>query len=256
MNRMTNRFRISAALIVLLITIFAAKSFAQTTQRHRKVDKSTILYLFQNHGFQHLNTKLEEFQKSYENDYQEEENCFNAFDVFSKADTSNGPLFSKWINDFPDSYVPYVARAKYYCACAWDARGRKRIVNQEQKEYKEMERYFALANSDIEEALKRNKLLDVCHAMRMEIGMATSNDSMKNEALSGALNNHPYAFNIRKKYLQTLTPRWGGSYQKMAEYINSCEKDFRIGSLICRRGINRRRDMILIIQELSFKTNL
>ena len=27
------------------------------------------------------------------------------------------------------------------------------------------------------------------------------------------------------KYLQTLTPRWGGSYQKMAEYINSCEKD-------------------------------
>ena len=59
----------------------------------------------------------------------------------------------------------------------------------------------------------------------MEIGMATSNDKMKNNALANALKNHPYAYKIRLKYLQTLTPRWGGSYQKMAEFIDGCKND-------------------------------
>ena len=187
MNRRKRRFRISVPLFILISAILAINSPAQTSNHHRKVDKSTILYLFQNHGFQHLNSKLEELQELYESDYQEEENLFGAFEVFSKADTAYGSILSKWIRESPDSYVPFAARAKYYCACAWEARGQKRINSKEQKEYKEMEHLFSLARLDIDEALKRNKKPDVCYSMIMEIGMATADEEMKNNALANAL---------------------------------------------------------------------
>jgi tetratricopeptide (TPR) repeat protein len=225
MNRMKNRHGISIALLIIFIAALTMLASAQTSQNRRKVDKSTILYLFQNQGFKQLSSKLEEFQKAYEGDYQGEDNLYNAFDVFSKADTAFGSLLAKWIKEYPDSYVPYVARAKYYCACAWQARGRKWAIDRERKEYKEMERCFSSARVDIDEALKKNIQLDVCYAMMVEIGMATANEEMKTNALANALKNHPYAYKIRLKYLQTLTPRWGGSYQKMAEFIDSCKND-------------------------------
>jgi tetratricopeptide (TPR) repeat protein len=221
---MKSRFSVYTIVLIPFIITLSIYSSAQPVQYSRKVDKSTIFYLFKNKGFGHLNTKLEQFQKEYEENYLGEDNLYSAFDVFSKADASFEPILHEWVKQFPASAAAYTARSKYYCACAWQVNGNKWTIDRYGKEYEEMERYFSLALADITEALKQNIRSDVCYAMKIEIGMATDKEGLMNNALVEALTYHPYAYRVRLQYLQALTPRWGGTYQKMEVFIDSCKK--------------------------------
>jgi tetratricopeptide (TPR) repeat protein len=224
MNRIINHFRASIVIVILLIIPWSLCSAEHTSPYHRKVDKATILFLFRHQLFKSLNSKLEEYQSAYDREYEEENNIFDAFDVFSKADTVFDLLMGKWIKEYPESFASYGARAKYYCACARKARGRAWVVDKDQKEYMEMQRLYSFALLDIQEALKKNTRFDVCYAMMIEIGNMTGDEEMKGRALADALKNHPYAYRIRLNYLQTLTPRQGGSYDKMESFIDSCAR--------------------------------
>ena len=208
--------------LLLCIPSFPVIVRGQAAASQRKVDKSTLLYLFQHQLFKSLQSKLEEYQSAYENEYLQEDNLFDAYDAFSRADTSFQPLFVSWTKEYPETSPPYIARAKFYCAQARQARGSKLIADKDQKEYKEMENEYYLALTDINEALKKNPRLDVCYAMVVEIGGAISNDQVKDKALATALKYHPYAYRVRLQYLQTLTPRKGGSYEMMQAFIDSC----------------------------------
>ena len=99
-------------------------AFAQTTASnsnvfHRKVDTGTILFLFQNKIFPGLNSKLMEWQTYFEQNYQEESNVYEAFDVFSSSIPLYEAILNEWVNKFGKTYPPYVARAKYYCERGW-----------------------------------------------------------------------------------------------------------------------------------------
>jgi tetratricopeptide (TPR) repeat protein len=222
MNRITNPFRVPIVILVLCIFPLSLRSSEQPARYHHTVDKSTILFLFQHQVFKSLNSKLEEYQSMYDRDYGDENNIFDAFDVFAKFDTAFESRLQRWIKEYPECYAPYVGRAKYYCASAQKARGRKWAIDKDQKEFKEMEHFYSLALLDIDEALKKNGQLDVCYAMMIEIGAMTGDEEMKKRALEFALTHHPYAYRIRLKYLQTLTPRLGGSYDNMNTFIDGC----------------------------------
>jgi tetratricopeptide (TPR) repeat protein len=208
----------------LIITLFPANSFCQTPQYHRTVDKATILFLFQHHLCKSLNSKLEEYQSAYDQDYEEENNVFDAFAVFDHADPSYEPIFNEWVQQFPTSYAPYMARAEYYSACGWKARGGAWANQTSEKQFEEMKRYFVLAMQDIADAIKINPQLDVGYAMMISIGMTMSNEDLKDNALAEALKHHPYGYRVRLQYLHTLTPRWGGSYTKMEKFVTEAER--------------------------------
>lgn len=200
------------------------QSQAQQKQVFRKVDKGTILYLFQNKVFRSLNEKLEEWQQAYEQDYSVESNVFDAFEVFASADPLYEQYLNMWIQQYPTSYVPFVARAKYYCECGWMARGFKWASETSEEQFNKMERYFSLALQDIAAALKLNPQIDVCYQLMIQIAMTVSDDVLKKNALQEALKYHPYGYSVRYQYLYSLTPRWGGSYNKMEEFIELSEK--------------------------------
>jgi tetratricopeptide (TPR) repeat protein len=224
MNRITDHCRSTTVFLVVILFPCILHSLDQPARYHRKVDKSTILFLFQHQAFKSLNSKLEEYQSAYDRDYEEENSVYDAYDIFSKVDTAFDSRLQRWIKENPESYAPYVARAEYYCASAQKARGRKWVMNNDQQEFKDMEHYYSLALLDIDEALKKNGQLDICYAMVIEVGAMTGNDEVKSKALARALTHHPYAYRVRLKYLQALTPRLGGSYEKMTTFIDSSER--------------------------------
>jgi tetratricopeptide (TPR) repeat protein len=224
MKRMKIHLGVSVIMIVLFMITLTMPSLGQTSRFRHKVDKSAILLQFQKQLFKSLNSNLEEFQQAFEEDYQAEDYVFDAFEAFKKADSAYEPVLQNWVTQFPASYASYVARAEYYCACALQARGNKRAIEKDQNEYKEMERYYSLALLDIDQALKLNVRLDVCYALKVEIGMALEKEELITNALVEASKYHPYAYRVRLKYLQTLTPRNSGSYQKMEGFIVTCTK--------------------------------
>jgi tetratricopeptide (TPR) repeat protein len=218
------RFSIFIILYLLVFNSLLTPLAGQTSRFRRKVDKSTILFQFQSHLFTQLNSKLQEFQQAFEDDYQAEEHVFDAFEAFKKADPAYEAILQQWVKTYPSLYVPYVARSEYYCACAIQARGNKRIIDKDQNEYKEMERYYDLALLDNAEALRLNVRLDICYAMQIDIGLAMEKEDLIANALAEAAKYHPYAYRVKLEYLQTLTPRNGGSYEKMEGFLASCAK--------------------------------
>ena len=219
-----NYLGVSVVMIAMFMVTLTIPSLGQTSRFRHKVDKSEILLQFQKQLFKSLNSKLEEFQQSFEEDYQAEDYVFDAFEAFKKADSAYEPILQNWVKQFPASYAPYAARAEYYCACALQARGNKRAIEKDQNEYKEMERYYSLALLDIDQVLKLNVGMDVCYSLKVEIGMALEKEELITNALVEATKYHSYGYRVRSKYRQTLTPRNGGSYEKMEGFIASCAK--------------------------------
>jgi tetratricopeptide (TPR) repeat protein len=214
--------------ILLCIVLFLEITVAQTAQPskriYRKADTGTILYLFQNKIFLSLNTKLLEYQTSFEEDSKEESDVYDAFGVFTSSDPLYEAILNNWVQQFGNTYPPYVARATYYCECGWAARGYQWARETTEEQFKEMRRYFSLALEDIKSALTLNPKLDVCYSMMINMGTAVSDDRLKKNALAEALKHNPYGFHVRDMYLGALTPRWGGSYQEMEEFIEEAEK--------------------------------
>jgi tetratricopeptide (TPR) repeat protein len=186
-----------------------------------------------------LTEKLEEMQRAYEQDFREESNVFEAYAVFSQAVPLYESYLNQWVAGYPSLCAPYVARAEYYSACASAARGAAWASETSESQFKSMERYFSLALQDIESALKINPKMDVCYAMLIRIGMCTSNDALKLNSLKESLKNNPYGFEVRKTYLYSLTPRWGGSYNQMEEFVNESERYLSVNP-----DIKRLRAMI------------
>ncbi len=224
MNRMKNRSGISAFLIILFIITLPASSSSQVLQKNCKVDKSALLLQFQKQLFEPLNSRLEEYQLTFEKDYQAEDCVFDAFEAFKKAVPAYEQIMQSWTAQFPNSYAPFVARAEYYCACALKARGNTRTIEKDQDEYKEMELNYSKALQDIDQALQLNARLDICYAMKIEIGKALENNELITGGLVEASKHHPYGYRVKLKYVQTMTPRKGGSYEKMDGFIRSYEK--------------------------------
>jgi tetratricopeptide (TPR) repeat protein len=222
MSRIKSRFDIACMVYLLFIIPCLMVSAEQTAQVRSNVDRSALLSQFQQQLFTSLNSKLEEYQKAFDEDYQTEDDVFDAFEIFKKTNPAYEPILQNWIKESPSSFAPYVARAEYSCAYALQARGNKLTIEKDSKEYQEMSRYYSRALLDITAALKINAGLDVCYALKMEVGSGLENEEMITTSLLEASKNHPYAYRIRLKYLETLTPCKGGSYQMMEGFIVSC----------------------------------
>jgi tetratricopeptide (TPR) repeat protein len=104
------------------------------------------------------------------------------------------------------------------------ARGQNWASETSDEQFKEMKRYFSLALQDVGAALKMNPKVDVCYQLMIQIAMAVRDDILKKNALLEALKYRPYGYRVRHQYLYSLTPRWGGSYNKMEEFVEQSEK--------------------------------
>ena len=218
----------SSVLLIIFLVFSVQHSFPQTKsqsgQSRRKVDQGTILFLFQNRVYKSLTEKLEEIQRSYEQDFREESNIFRAYDVFAKALPLYESLLNEWIAAYPAASSPYTARAEYYCQCAFKARGTEWAKKTPVNQLADMQRYFALAMDDIKKALGIDPKIDVCYGMLINIGMAVGNDALKLNSLKESLKNNPYGYEVRSIYLFSLTPRCGGSYNQMQEFVDDAER--------------------------------
>jgi len=216
------------SILLLCLLIALALTQVQTSIQpnlfQRKVDPGTILFLFQNKIFKSLNTKLQEWQNSFEEDFTQESNVYDAFEVFESSDPLYEAILTSWIGKFGTTYPPYVARAIYYYQRAWDARGHKWASETTEDQFQEMRRFFTLALEDIKSALSINPKLDICYDKMINIGMAIGDDVLKKNALSIALKYNPYGYKVRATFLYSLTPRWGGSYQEMEEFVEESER--------------------------------
>lgn len=177
--------------------------------------------LLQQGKYELLNQQLEQLLQATSKDIANEEKWFTAYKAFEYNGSGYEDLLNTWVNRFPDDYQPYLARGAYYHNLGWESRGHKWSSETDQKQIETMREYFAKAGQDINKALAINVQLLPAYGYLINIAMTTSGkeDFIEYKYLTKAIEANPETYQVRAKYLHSLTPRWGGSHKGMALYL-------------------------------------
>jgi tetratricopeptide (TPR) repeat protein len=205
----------------LLFILIAFSSLAQSAEFPSAL---TMRKLFVNKDFTQLNAEIEKYQKRYEQDITEEIAFDVAFNCFDSPEPAYEQLFEQWLKQNPTSYIPLLARSRYYQQMGWHHRGDKSASKTSSKRFEKLHFYQNKALLDINKALSIKPKLSLLYAEKISIAKGLSDRKLNLKTLKEGLKLNPASYELRKSQLFNLLPRWGGSYDQIATFLADTKK--------------------------------
>ncbi len=147
-----------------------------------------------------------------------------AFNYFSYAEASWGPLVDEWVAQFPKSQAARLALAYYLSGRGWAARGQKVASKTSGEQFAQMEDYFNRALKVLDEADARGKKLTVSVAQRIDMASASRSLGLNPSLLyRDGIKAHPESLQIRVSYLNKSAPKWGGSVERLQSIMSEAK---------------------------------
>ncbi len=217
------RIRIIRVLLVYAVlagalTIGPAFADASEAFAYYQADVAKIRELFEGRKFSELTALLEGYQTSCEKDIRWEIAVTDGISFFDVAVPAYKARIEEWCEAIPGSWVPILARATYYNAIGWKARGTAWAKDTSGEQIRRMEENLIVAAMDVERALKINPRLFFAHVLLMQINQSRGDQEIGKLLVQSALKECPDSYMIRYGHMNILRPRWGGSYDAMTEF--------------------------------------
>lgn len=211
-------------LLIILILLF---SNACSSIKHRPIT-SDLETLLNNKRYDQLDSVLKNYQNIYEaNMIEEEENIYIAFYAFNTKNTSLEVFFNEWVDKHPKSYAAYLARGIYYKNMGWKKRGEKYISETTKKQISGMNFYFQKSLMDFEKTMEINPNLLLSYCYMIDILKNYKKFEIIRTLADRGLEKNPNSLLIRWFYLNSILPRWGGSVEKMQDFINEAKPYYK-----------------------------
>lgn len=179
----------------------------------------SVRVLLDGKKFIELNEVLHAHQTAAEKNIYAEDALFTAYNAFEIKSRSYESIFNEWVNITPDNYQPYLARARFYYRLAWEARGGKWASETKKDKLEMMKTYFSKSAIDIVQALKLYEKSMIAYSLLIGIYNAVGKGNETELIVNKAIGFNSATFHVRRQYLRALTPRWGGSYEKMKLFV-------------------------------------
>jgi tetratricopeptide (TPR) repeat protein len=207
----------AAGLAGLLLPVIGtpAEDFGYPTQT---IDRLAVRRLLLTRSYDTLDLVLSAYADSVVRDYRLEYRLFDAYAAFDVPFPSLEPVLSEWVERQPTSAAALLARGTYLTAAGWKARGHKFAGQTSRRQFVGMATYFRRAAADFTAALRLAPNSIVAYRGLMSISMNESDSAASRELLDRGLKIQPYSFRLRAFYIETLLPRWGGSYEAMMRF--------------------------------------
>ena len=178
-----------------------------------------IVKLLKLKKFKELNRLLKQMEHDYKVGKLHEDVLFAAYEAFSINDRSFIDLFDSWVAATPDKYQAYLGRGIYLYGLGWMARGSKWESETKESSIEEMTKYFDGASSDFFSSLDYNNSTIVPYYYLIGKATTLGHGDEAEWLMRKALKIQIGSYQIRLIYLKSLTPRWGGSIEKMQSYL-------------------------------------
>lgn len=209
---------LAPALVAVLLTMFPPGLAAADRAAVPDADAGAIRRLFEGRQFAKLTALLEGYQASCDRDIRSEFAAHNGFAAFAAPVPSWKPLFDDWVRSVPDSWVPLTARAAYFKASGWKARGSKAAKDTTDEQFRRMVDDFLLAVRDLEASLRIRPRQLYAYVILMEISRNLGDRDRDARLAKKALGLYPDSYLVRHRHMISLTPRWGGTYEAMERF--------------------------------------
>ncbi|MBN2693142.1 DUF4034 domain-containing protein [bacterium] len=187
--------------------------------------KTEIRELLKKRDFKTLNKKLFELERNFEMDPKNEERLFDGFFSFGTGDPSYLKYIDEWIKYSPKNNIPKIAKGFHYYELAWRARGYKYICETDRKNIELMRKNLSKTAEELIKSLDNGLDHVVLYYLLIKSTTMLGDKKLKKDILEKALKVYPQSFRIRISYLLSISPRWGGSYEEMEQFIEKSQKD-------------------------------
>lgn len=183
------------------------------------VDRLQILTLLRAGDFERLESTLSDLERAVAERIEAEVDLEVAFRTFWVGDPEMTGLLERWAKERPGSAYAHLARARHLERLGALARGGALARDTSPAQFKSMAELHSRAAGEATRALEINPRLTEAWVVLMGVAMAEGNQSGCWRAAEAALAVAPASYRIRRKLLECLLPRWGGSYAAMSTVI-------------------------------------
>lgn len=202
--------------IVLLSVVFNGPALAKS---------SAVAAQFIAGNHEAVEKHFSAMQKKFESGAATEYELLDAYKIFYAKEDVYRNQFKAWIGSYPDSPYAYLARGIYFRKLGENRRGNKYIRQTPEENLRYMQKMHELAKKDLGVSLHLNEKSYLSALHLLNIAQFQGDDRAADEYLEMANRLLPSNFIARARYLVHLTPRWGGSYELMDEFIERCRRE-------------------------------
>ena len=181
-----------------------------------------IKRLYEEKAFDKLISSIEASQTRYEAGSSPRK-LYEGVDFFG-GEGNRIKFLNSWIERYPNSWVPYAARAEYFLGEGWRARGGKFRHQTAELQFKRMRDFFSAAEKDIIKTIELKPQYLKSYSNYIEIAQNGVGKLNVNEILALAIAQDPAAYYVRFKYIVTQAPKWGGSYEAVRKFAWDSQK--------------------------------
>ncbi|WP_394821779.1 tetratricopeptide repeat protein [Pendulispora albinea] len=185
----------------------------------KHVDTVGFRTLLQVRRYRELTAYAEELQDAFERDPKNEYWPVEFGEAFDSSEADIDADLDAWVAATPESFAPYIARGGHRLGKMVAARGDRFARETSQQEFTEARSAGQASVADLERALAlRPKSLS---AVRIGINVAriASDRALLERMRERGIAICDACLLWRGPYIITLTPRWGGSYEKMRAFV-------------------------------------
>lgn len=183
------------------------------------VDRLALRAMLTERKFDLLTAALTEAQEAFERDTTLEYWPLDAADSVGTGERELLPTLDAWCKALPDSYVPYLVRGTHHVMRAWHERGQRWFKDTPPSAIKAMLREARLARADLERALALRP--GAVSALRMLVVAHRQLGDDPAPTMKAVFAQCPNCFQVRVTIMNSLRPRWGGSYEAMQAFAQA-----------------------------------
>jgi len=217
------------AIMVLVLVLGASPQVVGQDVAFEEVmaKRQELVALFEAGKFDELDQRLNSLQALYESGKLSETELGSAVTWISSwalRDVDKSELLlNTWIKEKPQSYAAHVVRGAFYIEKGSDARGTAYAKDTSQAQFRAMRRYFRRARKDFDASLSLSSKPILSHVGLQGIALMDGGREERKAILDEAIAYAPNSYLIRASYMTSLTPRWGGTYEEMAQFARESE---------------------------------
>jgi len=173
-------------------------------------------------------------QHAYESGQISDQALYGSFRRLYQDSPDNRRRFNQWVQSFPHSYAATLARGTFLYRMAWAERGELTIDQTSSGQLEAMRSYLRQARPDLEASLKMTAkpYLSTLYLLNVAILEGSAQETRHWFEAGTALD----AGNslVRLRYMFSLRPRWGGSYEQMQDFLEQCQAQHLDPKLLAR----------------------
>ena len=212
--------RVFLALMLLPLCLWTLRSHSwANSEIASEATASLLLELLKARKYGEIDTRFMAVQHAYERDATKAEELLAFARWAYQTDPALEPFFTEWMVQQPKSYAATLARGSYYRTIGNRVRGGEYINNTSEQQLEGMTLYMQRALADLHTSLKLTPKPILSYLNMIDVGQKFGVAKTNRELLEEALRLDPHDFIVRRKYLYTLRPQWGGSFAQMEAFV-------------------------------------